>query len=148
MATDSDTNSYVKDGKLYITPTLTEDAIGRDNVLNGHTFNLTSCTNMISGKSRLALRPSRVLVLTPVTDGKGGQILNPDACGAVSNSTTGTIIPPVMSARLHTKGHASIQSVKKSLLHAGTRLLTFRYKGTARSLYAQSSRKGEYSFWS
>ena len=114
MATDSDTNSYVKDGKLYITPTLTEDAIGRDNVLNGHTFNLTSCTNMISGKSRLTLPLSRVLVLTPSTDGKGGQVLNPDACGAVSNSTTGTIIPPVMSARLHTKSHASIQSVELS----------------------------------
>ena len=57
MATDSDANSYVKDGKLYITPTLTEDVIGRDNILNGYTYNLTSCTNMISGKSRLALSP-------------------------------------------------------------------------------------------
>jgi hypothetical protein len=53
MTTDSDANSYVKDGKLYITPTLTEDTIGRDNVLNGYTYNLTSCTNLISGKSRL-----------------------------------------------------------------------------------------------
>jgi hypothetical protein len=51
MATDSDATSYVKNGKLYITPILTEDVIGRDNVLNGHTFNLTSCTNLISGKS-------------------------------------------------------------------------------------------------
>lgn len=55
MATDSDANSYVKDGKLYITPTLTEDVIGRDKVLNGYTYNLTSCTNLISGKSRLDL---------------------------------------------------------------------------------------------
>ena len=51
MTTDADENAYVKDGKLYITPTLTEDIIGQDSVLNGHTFNLTSCTNMISGKS-------------------------------------------------------------------------------------------------
>jgi len=64
MATDSDTNSYVKNGKLYITPTLTEEVIGRDQVLNGHTFNLTSCTNLISGKSRLALIPPQGLLLT------------------------------------------------------------------------------------
>lgn len=70
MATDSDANSYVKDGKLYITPTLTEDTIGRDNILNGYTYNLTSCTNKIDGKSRLALSPSRVLVLTSLQTAK------------------------------------------------------------------------------
>lgn len=64
MTTDSDANSYVKDGKLYITPTLTADTIGRDNVLNGHTFNLTSCTNLISGKSSLAFTLSQGLLLT------------------------------------------------------------------------------------
>ena len=55
MTTDSDSNAYVKNGKLYLTPTLTADVIGQDNVLNGHTFNLTGCTNIISGKSSLAL---------------------------------------------------------------------------------------------
>ncbi len=112
MTTDADENAYVKDGKLYITPTLTEDIIGQDSVLNGHTFNLTSCTNLISGKSSLAFSPSQGLLLTSSTDNKGGQILNPDACGAVSNSTTGKIIPPVRSARINTKGHATIQYVK------------------------------------
>lgn len=111
MTTDSDANSFVKDGKLYITPTLTADVIGRDQVLNGHTFNLTGCTNLISGKSTLVFSLSQGLFLTSSTDGKGGQILNPDACGAVSNSTTGKVIPPVMSARLNTKGHAAIQCV-------------------------------------
>jgi beta-glucanase (GH16 family) len=90
MTTESDANSYVKDGKLYITPTLTADVIGQDKVLNGYTYNLTSCTNLIN-------------------DGKGNKIPNPNACGAVSNSTSGKIIPPIMSARLNTKGHAAIQ---------------------------------------
>lgn len=89
MATASDSNSYVKDGKLYITPTLSADAIGYDNVMDGFTYNITGCTNTI-------------------TDSSGNKILNPDACGAVSNRTTGTIIPPIMSARLNTKGHAAI----------------------------------------
>lgn len=126
MTTDSDSNAYVKNGQLYLTPTLTEDVIGQDNVLNGHTFNLTGCTNFISGKSSLAFSSSLGRLLTSSTDGKGGQIINPDACGAVSNSTTGKIIPPVMSARLNTKGHAAIQYVDD--LHRITWFLTPRQK--------------------
>jgi len=80
MTTDSPTNSFVKDGKLYILPTLTSDIIGRDAVLNGYTYNLTGCTN---------------------TDYK--------ACGVVSNSTTGTVINPVQSARLTTRKSHNIQ---------------------------------------
>lgn len=97
MTTESETNSYVKDGKLYITPTLTGDTIGYDNLLNGGTFNLTGCTNVI---------------VDPAT---GAETLNPDACGVVSNSTTGTMIPPIMSARLNTKGRASIRYGKVSV---------------------------------
>ena len=66
MTTDSDANSYVKNGKLYITPTLTADIIGRDNVLNGHTFNLTSCTNLISGKSSLAFSLPQGHLISPL----------------------------------------------------------------------------------
>jgi len=80
MATDSPTNSFVKDGKLYILPTLTSDLIGRDAILNGYTYNLTGCTN---------------------EDWK--------ACGVVSNSTTGTVINPVQSARLTTRKSHNIQ---------------------------------------
>jgi hypothetical protein len=110
MTTESDANSYVKDGKLYITPTLTADVIGQDKVLNGYTYNLTSCTNLINGKSALAFSavPTSPYVST---DGKGNKIPNPNACGAISNSTSGKIIPPIMSARLNTKGHAAIQFV-------------------------------------
>lgn len=45
MTTNSPNNSFVEDGKLYIVPTLTSDVIGRDNVLNGYTYNITGCTN-------------------------------------------------------------------------------------------------------
>ena len=45
MTTNSANNSYVQDGKLYIVPTLTSDAIGYQNVLNGFTYNITGCTN-------------------------------------------------------------------------------------------------------
>lgn len=97
MATSSSSNSYAKDGKLYITPTLTSDEIGRDAILDGYTFNLTDCTNKI-------------------LDDDGQEIDNPDACGKVSNSSTATIIPPVMSARLTTKKRASIQYGKVSVV--------------------------------
>ena len=80
MTTDSPTNSFAKDGKLYILPTLTSDLIGRDAILNGYTYNLTGCTN---------------------EDWK--------ACGVVSNSTTGTVINPVQSARLTTRKSHNIQ---------------------------------------
>jgi len=80
MATDSPTNSFVKDGKLYILPTLTSDIIGRDAVFNGYTYNLTGCTNI---------------------DWK--------ACGVVSNSTNGVVINPVQSARLTTRKSHNIQ---------------------------------------
>ena len=80
MATDSSTNSFVKDGKLYILPTLTSDVIGRDAIFNGYTYNLTGCTNE-----------------------------KWQACGVVSNSTTGIVINPVQSARLTTRKSHSIQ---------------------------------------
>lgn len=39
-----DENSYEKDGKLYITPTLTADKIGKDQVEHGHIL-LNGCTD-------------------------------------------------------------------------------------------------------
>ena len=80
MTTDSSTNSFVKDGKLYILPTLTSDVIGQAAVFNDYTYNLTGCTNE-----------------------------KWQACGAVSNSTTGTVINPVQSARLTTRKTHNIQ---------------------------------------
>lgn len=80
MTTDSSNNSFVKDGKLYIMPTLTSDIIGQQAIFNGHTFNLTDCTG-----------------------------LNYTSCGVVSNRTDNTVINPVMSARLTTKQSHSIR---------------------------------------
>ena len=78
-----DNNSYVQDGTMYIVPTLTEEYLGQDAITNGYTLNLTvdgTCTST-----------------------------NVSQCGAVSNSSLGTIINPVMSARMSTKGKASIK---------------------------------------
>jgi hypothetical protein len=80
MTTDSSNNSYVRDGKLYLLPTLTADTIGRSALFDGHMFNLTDCTG-----------------------------LNYTSCGVVSNQSTSTVIPPVMSARLSTKQSRSIR---------------------------------------
>ncbi|CCA73142.1 related to beta-1,3-glucan binding protein, partial [Serendipita indica DSM 11827] len=89
MATADEKNSYVKDGKLYITPTLTGDVIGYDQLLDGPVFNLTGCTNTIN-------------------DPQNGTIPNPDACGVQPNRTEGVMIPPIRSARLTTKGKHNI----------------------------------------
>lgn len=80
MTTNSPNNSFVQDGMLYIVPTLTSDVIGADNVFNGYTYNISGCTNT-----------------------------NLTACGAVSNSSTNTVINPVMSARITTKKSHSIR---------------------------------------
>jgi len=80
MTTNSPTNSFVKDGKLYILPTLTSDVIGQNAIFDGYTFNLTGCTN-----------PKW------------------QACGVVSNSSTNTVINPVQSARLTTRISHNIQ---------------------------------------
>src|SRR6266852_6170480 len=80
MTTASSNNSFIRNGELYILPTLMSDVIGREGVFDGHTFNLTGCTNT-----------------------------NLTACGAVSNATSGTVINPVMSARISTKGKRSIR---------------------------------------
>ncbi|KAI0338483.1 concanavalin A-like lectin/glucanase [Trametopsis cervina] len=87
MTTASDNNSFVEDGKLYIVPTLTSDVIGYDHVLDGYTYNITGCTNT-----------------------------NLTACSAISNATSGTVINPVMSARLTTKNSHHIQYGKVEIV--------------------------------
>ena len=63
MATNSPNNSFVEDGKLYIVPTLTSDVIGRQNVLNGYTYNITGCTN--ANRASLSLPFSSLLTNPP-----------------------------------------------------------------------------------
>ncbi|EPS95328.1 hypothetical protein FOMPIDRAFT_1038574 [Fomitopsis schrenkii] len=80
ITADSTNNSSVQDGKLYIVPTLTSDVIGYNNIFNGYTYNVSGCTSS-----------------------------NRTACGAVSNSSSGSVINPVMSARLSTINSHSIK---------------------------------------
>ncbi|KAG2155258.1 glycoside hydrolase family 16 protein [Suillus bovinus] len=95
MTTSSSNNSYTSNGYLYITPTLTSNIIGSDAVFNGYTYNLTDCTyNLTSPEAN------------PSSSNTTGYY---QACGAVSNSTTGTIINPVQSARITTLNKASIR---------------------------------------
>jgi hypothetical protein len=89
MSVASSNNSYVQNGMLYITPTLTEDVIGEGALTSGPTFNLTGCTNTI-------------------LDSHNNSIPNPDACGVVPNTTKGIMVPPIMSARITTKGKFNI----------------------------------------
>ena len=81
MTTNSPNNSFVQDGKLYLVPTLTSDVIGKGSVIDGYTYNITGCTALNS------------------TTG----------CGAVSNLTEGTVVNPVMSARISTTHSHHIQ---------------------------------------
>ncbi|KIJ43531.1 glycoside hydrolase family 16 protein [Sphaerobolus stellatus SS14] len=81
MTTTSPNNSYVKNGTLFIVPTLTSEVIGVANVFDAYTYNATGCTNTVD----------------PDND-----------CGAVSNATAGVVINPVMSARITTQKSFSI----------------------------------------
>ena len=101
MTTDSRNNSYVQDGMLYIVPTLTEDNIGHNAVFDGTVYNITGCTFNIT-------RPDNGYI---IQDGQRvfdwASYLR--SCSAVSNSTAGTVINPVQSARITTQKSASIK---------------------------------------
>ena len=45
MTTDSSDNLFVKNGQLYIMPTLTSDTLGKDAILNGGKYTLDGCTS-------------------------------------------------------------------------------------------------------
>ena len=101
MATSSQNNSFVKDGKLYIVPTLTADNIGMNAVLDGAIYNITDCTFNIT-------RPDNGYITQ-----NGERVFDwasyYRSCSAVSNATAGTVINPVQSARLTTQNSASIR---------------------------------------
>ena len=77
-------NSYVKNGELHIVPTLTNaSGITDTEIYNGYTVNLTSAGTCTS--------------------------LDDSDCSLTSNITTGSILPPIQSARLTTKSSHSIR---------------------------------------
>jgi len=98
MTTASSTNSYIKNGILYLAPTLTEEEIGSNDVfgVNGaYIYNITGCTfNETSPNGGF------------IPDGKGGTVFDYGgyyaACSATANSTSGSIVNPVQSARIST----------------------------------------------
>jgi Glycosyl hydrolases family 16 len=121
MTTSSANNSFIKNNALYILPTLTSDVIGQGAVLNGSIFNLTDCTYNITQST--AYTSSSCTDLTPCQIGNTtAQNVTIDwdayyqACSGVSNSTTGTIINPIQSARLTTRYSASIRYGKVEIV--------------------------------
>lgn len=112
MTTSSLNNSFVSNNRLYILPTLTEDSIGRDAILDGHVFNITDCTyNITQGQSYTDSSTSSTTTGTTAigSDQSFDAKSYLAACSAVSNSTTGQIINPVQSARLSTRSSANIR---------------------------------------
>ncbi|ODQ49727.1 concanavalin A-like lectin/glucanase [Saitoella complicata NRRL Y-17804] len=84
MTTNSAQNAYVDDNNLlHIVPTLSSDTYGADAITNGYTLNLTTAGICTSDQT--------------------------DKCAITSNSSTGTILPPIRSARLTTKGKHGIE---------------------------------------
>jgi hypothetical protein len=112
MTTDSLNNSFVANGHLYILPTLTSDSIPLDNILNGTVFNITGCTfNITQGQGYTGSLPTdpQANSSSTVSDDVFDAAAYYRACSAVSNSTAGTIINPVQTARLSTRKSAYIK---------------------------------------
>ncbi|KAG6876940.1 hypothetical protein C0993_011854 [Termitomyces sp. T159_Od127] len=101
MTTLSTNNSFVRDGMLYIVPTLTSDNIGPDAVFNGTIYNITDCTFNITQPDKGFIWRNGQFVFD--TDGYTR------ACSAISNATARTVINPVQSARISTRFSASIR---------------------------------------
>ncbi|PPR00634.1 hypothetical protein CVT24_005480 [Panaeolus cyanescens] len=80
MTTDTSDNLHLQNSQLYITPTLTSQALPNLDIFNGANFTLPGCTSR-----------------------------NASACRAVSNAQAGLVINPVRSARIHTQGKKSIR---------------------------------------
>jgi len=107
MTTASENNSYVKNGHLYITPTLTADNIGEAAIIDKYIYNITGCTyNITRG---ISYTSSKQASSASATDPSFDVTAYLKACSAVSNATTGQVINPVQSARLSTRKSASIR---------------------------------------
>lgn len=95
--TTSANNSFVEDGILYIVPTLSEDALGRDAIFNGCVLHV-----------HRARADGRRVNMT--VDGcTAAKAPNTTSCIMYSNSTEGKVINPVQSARLSTRISHSVK---------------------------------------
>ncbi|KAF5375890.1 hypothetical protein D9615_008202 [Tricholomella constricta] len=111
MTTASRNNSFVKDGRLYIAPTLTSDNLGAAAIEDGYVYNITGCTyNITRGISYTdPLAVSVTNISNIVSDDDFDLEGYVKACSAISNTTAGQIINPVQSARISTRRSASIK---------------------------------------
>ncbi|KAF9269047.1 concanavalin A-like lectin/glucanase [Marasmius fiardii PR-910] len=108
MSTSSPKNSWVDEEKgwLYIQPTLTADEdLGNGKAKDGlYVYNLTDCTFNETAKNGGFIDDPR---------NPGQQVYDLqgylNACSAVSNATSGDILPPAQSARITTRKTASIK---------------------------------------
>ncbi|KIY45933.1 glycoside hydrolase family 16 protein [Fistulina hepatica ATCC 64428] len=83
ITTDNDTNVFIKNNQLYIKPTLTSDVLsgGYSALFDGGSYDLgSSCSTS-----------------------------NTTACSVTADNSTGTVVNPVMSGRLTTRGLVSMQ---------------------------------------
>ncbi|KAH9838018.1 concanavalin A-like lectin/glucanase domain-containing protein [Rhodofomes roseus] len=83
ITTDDSSNLQVTNGQLYITPTLTSDSIdgGYSAILNGGSYDL----------------------------GDKCSTTNTSACSVKASNDSGTVVNPVISARINTKDHYSLK---------------------------------------
>ncbi|KAJ7122680.1 concanavalin A-like lectin/glucanase domain-containing protein [Mycena crocata] len=123
MTTSSASNSFVRDGQLFLVPTLTSEVIPEGSILDGAVYNLTDCTYNVthsSGYTTAGHGSAGINTTEGMPAGAGGgEGIAPDApldlaaylraCSAVSNATEGRILPPVMSARISTRRSASLK---------------------------------------
>ncbi|KAG6889282.1 hypothetical protein C0992_005758 [Termitomyces sp. T32_za158] len=111
MTTVSSNNSFVKDGHLYIAPTLTSDNLGEAAIVDGYIYNITGCTyNITRGVQYTeSSQGAATSASNAISDADFDVEAYTKACSAVSNATTGTIINPVQSARISTRMGASIK---------------------------------------
>lgn len=120
--TDSANNSFVEDGKLYIVPTLTSDALGEAAIMDGYALNLT-----LSGTCTASNK----------TD---------PSCAVASNITKGVILPPVQSARLMTNFSRTIKYGRvevKARMPTGDWIWPAVWMMPKDSVYGQWPRSGE-----
>ncbi|KAI4521060.1 concanavalin A-like lectin/glucanase [Schizophyllum commune Loenen D] len=109
MTTSSSKNSFVRDGHLYIMPTLTSDDIGEGAVMDNYVYNLTDCTYNITHGDSYTSSTGPDDSASDQSDSDFDVDAYLKACSGVSNATAGTVISPVQSARLSTRSSAKIK---------------------------------------
>ncbi|EAU86691.2 glucan 1,3-beta-glucosidase [Coprinopsis cinerea okayama7 len=99
MTSAREENLFIKNGQLYMYPTLTSESLGID-IFDGSNYTIEDCTAGEDFTSYIG--PAQ----GSFHDGSNNARLS---CSASSNVLVGSVIPPAMSARINTKGKKSIR---------------------------------------